>query len=595
MKRYLALAVIVLAGIIPFASRAVFMDEHIFLQIAENAQHNWLFPQDTPGVFFGIPVANFAAHTHPPVGEYYLAGVYALLGGFSEVPFRLAFSIFPIAAVLAFYYLATRFTRQPFEVALIFALSPAFLVMTPTLMMDTPALAFLLVGFALYFAHLDGRKHTLPVAGICFVLAAGTGYTVLVPLACLLIQMGLATRPRKEMLAVVAAPAALVVWQTVMTTHFGTVPVAGTVGFYADQMGALLHKIGATLGFLGTLAIFPWSIVVLMNRSNRKVIISLLAVGAGLALIVGPWFAFGATSGLLLLLEFARCARKIIGAEDNRGEAVFIAWLPATVVFFIVVADMINARYILLSLPALYLVLFRDSSRRQLIGVMVPTAVLSICLAYADFTFVNAYRSWVAATVVPLQTQGFKVWSASESGLRFYLQREGSQPLTMDDLRPRGTDLVVQHDLFRYSLSADVATMLIPISRTPLNSAFPLRTFSRESQAGFHDSRIGLMPFQISRVPLDHVDISEMSPLVLGLPQRGISGEDVPAWSPKGPILKQSQERREFKVKIPAHTKLEYELEGDGQAETGADGIILRRRSPGTIVWRNLRLVPFQE
>src|SRR5437879_1231485 len=114
MKQYVILALIVLAGIIPFSSRAVFMDEHIFLKIAQNAQHNWQFPQDTPSVFFGIPFANFAAHTHPPVGEYALALIYRFWGGFSEIPFRLFFSVFPIAAVLSFYFLAQRFTAQPF-------------------------------------------------------------------------------------------------------------------------------------------------------------------------------------------------------------------------------------------------------------------------------------------------------------------------------------------------------------------------------------------------------------------------------------------------------------------------------------------------
>ena len=102
MRRYLLLTAVVLAGIVPFSSRAVFMDEHIFLRIAKSAQTNWLFPQDTPGMFFGLPLANFSAHTHPPVGEYFLALLYTLLGSFNEVSFRLLFSIFSIIAVLAF-------------------------------------------------------------------------------------------------------------------------------------------------------------------------------------------------------------------------------------------------------------------------------------------------------------------------------------------------------------------------------------------------------------------------------------------------------------------------------------------------------------
>src|SRR5215475_10814575 len=182
MKQYMILAVIVMAGIIPFSSRAVFMDEHIFLKIADNAQHNFWFPQDTPSVFFGIPMANFAAHTHPPVGEYYLAAISRVTRNFSETRFRLLFSVFPIAAVLAFYFIARRFTGHPFLVSLLFALSPAFFVIAPTLMMDIPMLAFLLCGIAWYFAYLEGRPYGLGAAAICFILSAGTGYTALVPL-----------------------------------------------------------------------------------------------------------------------------------------------------------------------------------------------------------------------------------------------------------------------------------------------------------------------------------------------------------------------------------------------------------------------------
>src|SRR5688572_11325931 len=117
MKAYLLLAAVVLAGMVPFSSRAVYLDEHIFLKIADNVRHNPLFPQDTPSVFFGTAIQNYAAHTHPPVGEYYLAALYALLGEFDEVSFRILFSVFAIIAVFAFYKLAQRFTSEPLYVS----------------------------------------------------------------------------------------------------------------------------------------------------------------------------------------------------------------------------------------------------------------------------------------------------------------------------------------------------------------------------------------------------------------------------------------------------------------------------------------------
>src|SRR5262245_60885631 len=168
MRNYVVLAVIVLAGIIPFSSRAVYLDEHIFLHVAQSVRTNWFFPQDTPWVFFGTRGASLAAHTHPPVGEYYLALLYSIFGQFREVPFRIAVSVFPIAAVLGFYNLARRFTPHPFLVALIFAANAAFFVYSSTMMMDIPMLAFLLVGFVLFFGYVLGLWGFFAFVGVGF-------------------------------------------------------------------------------------------------------------------------------------------------------------------------------------------------------------------------------------------------------------------------------------------------------------------------------------------------------------------------------------------------------------------------------------------
>jgi 4-amino-4-deoxy-L-arabinose transferase-like glycosyltransferase len=600
MKQYLIVALLAVAAVVPFSSRAVFLDEHIFLKIAANAQHNWEFPQDTPSVFFGVPLANYAAHTHPPVGEYYLALIYRLLGRFSEVPFRLLFSIFSVIAACAFLFLARRFTAEPLWVTALFVCSPAFFVMAPTLMMDIPMLAFLLAGLAFYFRHLESGKHALLWASLCFVLAMGTGYTALVPLGCLFLSLLLGRRPWKELFAVMLAPVTVGLWQLAMTLHFGAFPLAKTVAYYTGQPRPL-HNIAATLSFIGGVGLFPWTTLVLQRNLRKIHVMTALALGVIPALWVPAaswgarlWYFVLATSGILLLLWFVESARGLMASEKNAGEAVFILWVPATLLFFIVVADMINARYVLLTLPALYLVVLRRSTVRQLATVLVPTLLLSLSLAYADFVFVNGYRDWVAKTVVPLQQDGFTVWSAAESGLRFYLEQEGMLTLAAGDLRPKGMDLVVSQDLFRYGLNPDLATMLTTLTRVPMTSAFPLRTFNAAAGAGFHDSGIGPTPFAISTAPLDFLEIAQVSPFVDHLPQTGIPAEQVPAWSPKGPILKQNADVREFKLRIPANSKLEYELVGSGAAEITPDGLRLKRLSPDTIVWQRFRIVPAQ-
>ena len=578
MRNYLLLAAIVLVCVIPFSSRAIYLDEHIFLQIARSAQTNWMFPQDTPEIFFGIVVPNFAAHTHPPVGEYFLALLYMVLGSFHEVPFRLAFSIFPVAAVLGFYSLARRFVPHPFLVTLMLAFSPAFFVYSPTLMMDIPMLAFLLVGFALYFGYVQGRRVHLPLASVCFVLAVGTGYTALIPLGCFSLGMIAARRPLKELAAVAAAPAALALWLAAISIHFGEFPLARTVDYFAIQRSQFRNLL-ATLSFLGSVAIFPWIL-----GAKRRMAIGGVLIAFLLTLFVSwsslgyrLWYIALASSGFAVLIAFAAGAKRLIGAGKNHGEAFLILWFPAVLLFFIVVADMINARYILLAIPPLYLVIFGDISERRLITALIPTAILSFVLAYSDFTFVNSYRDWVHNTVTPLQQQGFRVWSGAESGLRFYLEQVGSQELAAKDSRPQPGDLIVRHQLYHYE-----SELLMLLKSFEINTAFPIRTYNAAARAGFHDSTLGLVPFTFSRAPFDRIEIAEVSPLPGAV------------WSPDGPIFKQSERQHEFPMRLPSNSKIEYDLEGDGTVAVMSNGIQLIKGSPPVIIWRNFRIVPKQ-
>jgi len=583
MRNYVLLAAIVLAGIIPFASRAVYLDEHIFLHVARSAQTNWLFPQDTPWIFFGTPSPNLAAHTHPPVGEYYLALLNLTFGKFREIPFRIVFSIFPIAAVLGFYNLARRFTPHPFLVALIFAANAAFFVYSSTMMMDIPMLAFLLVGLAFYFGHVQGRRGFLPLAAACFTLSVGTGYTALVPLACLGLVQITTRRPLKELLAVCTAPAMLVLWLVVMTAHFGEFPLIRTVGYYATQ-GSVFRNALCILSFLGGVTLF-----VALCCGDRRVIAASVPFVTGLTLFVSwpsvayrVWFIVLGSAGVVVLVAFLSEARRLVTAGKNHGEAVLILWVPAVLLFFGVVADMINERYILLVVPALWLVLFSNVGERRLIVTLIPTAALSLMLAYADFRFVNVNRDLVQHTIVPLQQQGFRVWSAAESGLRFYLEQQGIVTLSNRDVTPSPGDLIVRHrGLFGYSLAEPLSINLIPLRTFTVNVDFPVRIYSAPAGAGFHDSGAGLVPFTISSLPYDAVEVAQVSPLV-----------PATVWSPNGPVFIQHEPEREFRVKIPSDVHFEYERDGDGEVTVHDDHIRLKKGSSPTTVWRNFRVVP---
>jgi hypothetical protein len=273
-----------------------------------------------------------------------------------------------------------------------------------------------------------------------------------------------------------------------------------------------------------------------------------------------------------------------MAAGRNQGEAFLMLWMPAVLLFFIVVADMINARYLLLAVAPLYLVLFADSGKRRLIRILIPTAALSLILAYADFIFVNAYRDLVEQSIAPLQRQGFRVWCGAESGLRFYLEQRGIVALSFQDVSPGPGDLIVKHDgLFSYSLSEPVATVLTVLKTFTLNNSLPVRTYSAAAGAGFHDSGAGLVPFAFSRAVLDRVQVAQMSPLM-----------PAAVWSPAGAIYVQNEPERDFQIKVPSNANIEYELNGDGTVSVSADRIRLIKGLSPVVIWKNFRIVPNQ-
>jgi hypothetical protein len=174
-----------------------------------------------------------------------------------------------------------------------------------------------------------------------------------------------------------------------------------------------------------------------------------------------------------------------------------------------------SARYLLLTLPAFYLLLFERSSIARIAAVACPTLILSLGVAAADYRFVNSYPSWVSTTIAPLQKDGVRISGGAESGLRFYLEQIGISTLALTDVGVNDGDRIVRHSsLFKYGLAPEIETKLRILEQFELNDRFPLRTFSHEAGAGFHGSSLGIVPYSFSRAPLDRLEISEVSSIL---------------------------------------------------------------------------------
>jgi len=582
----------VVANVVAFSNRAVYIDENLFLSVARMTREWGVFPSGE-WFFFGN-VAPLAAHTHSPFGPYCLTLLLAIFGRFDEQALRLVFgSFFSMVAAVSFYSLARRVSNHPSWLALLFISTPAFFVFSPTLMMDVPMLALLMAGLVVYLRGVEGAHLNLLGAACCFTISVAFGYAAIVPLACFFAGALWRRRPVSELMALATPFVVFVLWEIALTIHYGELPLLKTAGHFA-RVGSIAQNTLAMPSFLGGVTVFPWLILLLSFRKERRatfrVAVASVAVASLLSVFIGwityrygVWYIFLASAGVALLLLFAR---QVPGLLQSRGVLeVFVALgFPGVLVFFIVIGEFISARYILLAVPWLYLALLRHIGSRQLAVMAVATLALSLAVAIADYRFVAIYRDWVAANLSLVERDGVKIWNSGESGLRFYLEERGASTLSNVDRRPQGGDFVVRQRMFRYGLSERIETMLVTLRTWELTDRFPLRTFNQEAGAGFHGSGLGMVPFAVSRRPYDFVEIAQITPLAQAQPPA--------VWSEQGPLLIQDDTVVTMPGKLPPHTRVEYELEGQGTVEIHDGLVTLRKDQAGSIRWWNFRMVP---
>src|SRR3974390_1236347 len=129
------------ACLVPFAGKAFFIDDTLFLRAAQQIQKH---PLDFYGFdinWFGYTTPMTVAFDNPPFTSCFIALV-ALFLGWSEWALHLAFLLPAFAAVWGIYALAKNYCERPFTAALLAMLTPVFLISATAVMCDVMELAF---------------------------------------------------------------------------------------------------------------------------------------------------------------------------------------------------------------------------------------------------------------------------------------------------------------------------------------------------------------------------------------------------------------------------------------------------------------------
>jgi hypothetical protein len=494
--RALAIAALILALRLPFLNQAIQGDEVYYLAGAEHAQIEPLHPNHTSYLFMGDMV-DMRGHPHPPLNSWILGGLLWAAGDVREIPFHLAYIVFSLIAAQAMLSLAQRFSSKPMLATVLFCVVPAFVINGNSLEADLPFLAFWMLAMAPFVRGVDDNSMWMLIvsaiaAGIA-ALAAYQGIFLTPILAVYLIVQK--SRSVSAWLTTLAAPGILAVWQLWERASSGALPAAQLAG-YLNSYGleAVTNKVRGAVALVVHLGwmVFPLILITLMPRSGRwRLVLTALAGAAAAMYDLNPLF----------WVTFA-CGVWMISFCWDKG---FLGWW--TLIFFagaVAVFFAGSARYLLpIAAPVAILIANEVRPTVALIGCAIGL-LLAVSLAFVNYQHWDAYRQF--ARSLEKDAAERRVWVNGEWGLRYYLEAEGALPIEKGHLVQTG-EMVVSSSL---ALPVSVGA-LTRVREADIRPSLPLRLISFSGRSAYSTAGKGLLPFEVSRAPLDRVYVDNAS------------------------------------------------------------------------------------
>ena len=513
----------------PFINKAFHMDDPLFVWSAE-----WILKH--PGNFYGFDVNWYGVanpmvitNCNPPLTSCFLA-LAASVFGWGEIGLHGAFLVAAFAAGAGIYHLARLWCERPLLATVIAMITPVFLVSSTTLMCDAPMLALWVWAVVLWERALTrGSVLRFLAAGVLAGLAVLTKYSALTYLPLLLVLGGLRKRRPGWWLLWLAVPAAMIeVYQLVTAKLYGQGLISAAADYAANHHfamgGGWQAKWIIGLAFAGGCLLPTSFFAPLLWRRRPLVMGSVLAFGLSLGALLcykklGPMDLSGRDNsqwGFLLqmsLLMAGGLHLLLLTAVElwRRRDTVAVvlaAWIYGGFTFATVLNWTVSARSLLPIVPAAAILLMRRLERENPIAIersrllwpLIPSAVVSLLVATADFDLANSARTAARQIAAQFKSATGRLWFQGHWGFQYYIEKLGAQPVdfALTTLQPGDIMVVpVNNSNVRWPASDDAEVL----ETAEFEACSWLSTVQIDKGAGFYAANCGPLPFVFGPMP----------------------------------------------------------------------------------------------
>jgi 4-amino-4-deoxy-L-arabinose transferase-like glycosyltransferase len=516
------LAIATVACLLPFADKAIHIDDPLFVWAARQMQNRWWDPYGFELNWYGWPMPMHEVTKNPPLACAWLALLISMFGE-NEFALHVGFFLPAIGFVLGTYALARRLCDHPFQAALAALFTPVFMVSSTTLMCDVWMVALWVWAVVLWMRGLENNRPPILVSAGLLIGACVMAKYFGIALIPLLFVYAVVRKGGVGwwLLYLVIPLAAIGLYEWAMRVMYGQ-GLIGEAFSYTHQneargAGAFFFKTLTALGFsggcyaialifaprLGRAKFWAWTgsglLILLAATWTLPGRLPAYAVGPARAWIAFQWslFILGGLGVLVLpLLDWKR--------HKNADSLLLVLWIFGTFLFC-VLNWTINARSILPMAPAVAILLLRRietvAASTKLNWFFATAALVSLLVTLADYQLANSARA--AATTISekfANSAVTTVWFQGHWGFQYYAQVKGLRAFDSAHSQVRRGDLIVLpfNNTNLIPIPSD-KTELLTIIEVPV---FPwIATMGKAAGAGFYMDVLGPLPFAVGAVP----------------------------------------------------------------------------------------------